>query len=142
MAIVYINIGSNLGHRQHLIERAIERIGDYFGYYCISRFVESEPWGFNSTNPFLNIGVAFKSDLSPEEVLDKLQNIEKELSDVNHRDEDGNYKDREIDIDIMAIDRLKINSERLTLPHRYLFQRNFFLEPLNELYVNGSYPKI
>lgn len=46
MTIIYINIGSNLGNRKSLIERALGKIGDNFGYYCISGFVDSEPWGF------------------------------------------------------------------------------------------------
>lgn len=133
MAIVYVNIGSNLGNREELIARATSRIGQIFGYYCTSGLIESAPWGFNSTNRFLNIGVAFKSDLHPEEVLTKLQSIEKEISSVAHRDDTGHYKDREIDIDIMAIDHLTYRSDKLVVPHPHLQARDFFLIPLNEL---------
>ena len=123
---MYVNIGSNLGNREALILRAIERISDHFGYYCKSEFVESEPWGFDSTNQFLNIGVAFKTEQAPEEILDILQGIERELSSVSHRDEWGNYVDREIDIDIMKIDNLTYHSGRLDLPHPHLYERDFF----------------
>ena len=135
MAIVYANIGSNLGQRKVLIEKALDLIGDTFGYYCISEFVESEPWGFDSTNLFLNVGVAFKTTLEPEQVLLTLQSIEKAISSVAHRDSVGNYKDREIDIDIMAIDDMVYRSERLILPHPHLHEREFFLLPLKELKV-------
>lgn len=135
MAIVYANIGSNLGQRKVLIEKALGLIGDTFGYYCISEFVESEPWGFDSTNLFLNVGVAFKTTLEPEQVLLTLQGIEKAISSVAHRDSEGNYKDREIDIDIMAIDDMVYRSERLILPHPHLHEREFFLLPLKELKV-------
>lgn len=133
MPIVYVNIGSNLGNRKATIEKALHRIGDYFGYYCISEIVESEPWGFDSTNSFMNVGAAFKTTLAPEEVLDILQQIEREISSVSHRDESGNYKDREIDIDIMAIEGIQMSSERLTLPHPHLHERPFFIVPLKEL---------
>lgn len=133
MAIVYANIGSNLGNRRELIEQALSHIGETFGYYCVSGFVESDPWGFESTNRFLNIGVAFKTENAPETILDLLQGIEKTLSKVSHRDANGNYKDREIDIDIMKIDDMVINTGRLIVPHPHLYEREFFLQPLREL---------
>lgn len=133
MALVYANLGSNLGDKKFIIEIAIERISDIFGYCCRSEFVESEPWGFESANSFCNIGISFRSEKEPEEILDILQGIERELSDVSHRDKYGNYQDREIDIDIMAIDELKFVSERLTIPHPHLHDREFFLKPYNEL---------
>ena len=133
MPVIYVNIGSNLGDRKVLIERALDKIGETFGYYCKSGFVESEPWGFESTNRFLNVGVAFKSALPPEIILDKLQDIEKDISKISHRDARGNYTDREIDIDIMAIDMMRYESERLKVPHPHLMERDFFLIPLREL---------
>lgn len=140
MAIVYLNIGSNLGDKLSLIKRAIDEIGNIFGYYCISEFVESEPWGFDSTNSFLNVGVCFKSFLEPEEVLDRLQKIERSISEVNHRDSEGNYADREIDIDIMAIDEIIYDSPRLRLPHPHLLERDFFIKPLKELNPGWKHP--
>lgn len=135
MSVVYVNIGSNLGERKKFIQSAIDEIGENFGFHCISEFVESEPWGFNSTNSFLNVGVAFKSKLHPEEILNKLQAIEKKISIGNHRDCQGNYIDREVDIDIMAIDDIQYHSSRLQVPHPHLKDREFFLKPLEELYI-------
>lgn len=133
MPVVYVNIGSNLGNRKSYIDKALEEISDNFGHCCISGLVESEPWGFDSTNRFLNLGVSFLSDLDPEEILDILQRIEKRISPLSHRDSSGYYIDRAIDIDIMAIDYTKYFSKRLTLPHIHLFEREFFLNPLLEL---------
>lgn len=140
MPIIYVNIGSNLGNKKALIQKAIEKIENIFGYYCISEFVESEPWGFESTNSFLNIGVAFKSDLHPESVLELLQNIEKSISATSHRDALGNYADREIDIDIMAIDDLTYRSDKLNIPHEHLLERDFFMIPLKQLSPGWKYP--
>ena len=139
MPTVYANIGSNLGDKKALIEKALESIGETFGYYCISEFVESEPWGFDSTNSFLNIGVAFQSSLPPERILDELQRIEREISCVKHRDSQGNYQDREIDIDIMAIDNISYHSSRLTIPHPHLQERDFFIKPLQQLCLAYSF---
>lgn len=133
MAIAYINLGSNLGDRLNNVTEAIERISETFGVCCISSIIESEPWGFESENRFLNLGVSFQTSLSPEELLCSLQGIEKDLSNVEHRDCSGNYKDREIDIDIMAIDEMTYESECLKIPHPHLLERDFFLVPLKEL---------
>ncbi|MCH5240484.1 MAG: 2-amino-4-hydroxy-6-hydroxymethyldihydropteridine diphosphokinase [Muribaculaceae bacterium] len=133
MSVVYLNIGSNLGNREALINRAILLISEEFGYYCLSGFVESEPWGFESANPFLNIGMAIKTDRHPEEVLRIIQGIEKSISGKSHRDERGQYCDREIDIDIMLIKGMEYHSATLDIPHKHLFEREFFLKPLREL---------
>ncbi|MCH5235870.1 MAG: 2-amino-4-hydroxy-6-hydroxymethyldihydropteridine diphosphokinase [Muribaculaceae bacterium] len=140
MPVVYVNIGSNIGDRETLIKKAIDEISNQFGCCCISGLVESEPWGFDSTNTFLNIGLSFKSDLAPEDILDILQGIEKSISLVSHRDKDGNYADREIDIDIMAIDEIKYDSDRLHIPHPHLLERDFFLSPLKELAPFWQHP--
>ena len=133
MPVVYVNIGSNLGDKRKLIEKALKGIGEEFGFYCVSGFVESEPWGFNSAKSFLNIGAAFYSDNHPEAILEKLQFIEKSINPASHRDKEGRYIDREIDIDIMAIDEMIYDSERLHIPHPHLLERDFFLKPLKEL---------
>lgn len=138
--IAYLNIGSNLGSKKDLILRALDCIGDKLGYYCVSEFVESDPWGFDSTNSFLNIGVAIKTQQEPETLLDTLQGIEKSISGISHRDEKGGYADREIDIDIMAFDKGEYKSERLEVPHRHLKAREFFLRPLMELAPHWQYP--
>ena len=135
MAIAYINLGSNLGNRREFIQRALEKISSRFGVCCISNYIESEPWGFESGNRFLNLGVSFKTEMLPEELLSALQSIEKSVSCSSHRDSVGNYIDREIDIDIMAIDDLSYNSERLKVPHPHLHDRDFFLIPFKELQI-------
>lgn len=131
--IIYVNIGSNLGNRNELIQQAIDRISDNFGFCCLSSFIESEPWGFESANRFLNLGVSFKSELDPETILRKLLEIEKSISSCSHRNKFGDYIDRKIDIDIMAIDDMAYQSDNLVIPHPHLFKRDFFMIPLSEL---------
>lgn len=129
----YINIGSNLGDRHLNIRRAVGKLREAFGPVIVSELVESEPWGFDSTNLFLNIGVAFDSALPPLEMLSRLQAIEKEISPASHRNPDGTYADRIIDIDIMEAEGVTLETPRLTLPHPRLQERPFFLIPLQQL---------
>ncbi len=136
----YLNLGSNLGNRLLHLTRAMKAIGEEFGPYETSHKVESDPWGFDSTNRFVNIGLAIDTDLPPEEVMARLKSIEKTISPRGHRRWDGTYNDREIDIDIMATDGKSFDSPTLHIPHRHLAKRDFFLKPLAELAPDWCHP--
>jgi len=140
MAFVLINIGSNLGNRRLNLSRAMRAVGAEFGDFEMSHVVESSPWGYDSTNSFLNVGMAFHTDLMPDELLARLQKIERTISPAPHRTDSGDYADRVIDIDIVAIDREIIDSDTLKVPHPCLAERRFFLEPLAELAPGWSHP--
>lgn len=140
MAFYLINLGSNLGDRRLNLSRAMRAVGAEFGDFEMSHVVESEPWGFDSTNSFLNVGMAFNSDLPPEEVLGRLQRVERSISPAPHRDASGGYADRVIDIDIVAVDREIIDTPSLRVPHPSLAERRFFLEPLAELAPGWTHP--
>lgn len=129
----YINIGTNLGNRRLNLSRAVAAVERRFGYFEISKVVESEPWGYDSTNMFLNVAMMFESDDAPLDVLHELQKIEKEISPEVHRNPDGTYRDRLIDIDIMAIENVEVDEPELKVPHPHLFDRPFFIVPLKEL---------
>ncbi|MDE5998051.1 MAG: 2-amino-4-hydroxy-6-hydroxymethyldihydropteridine diphosphokinase [Muribaculaceae bacterium] len=136
----YLNLGSNLGNRLLHLTRAMKAIGEEFGPYETSHKVESDPWGFNSTNRFVNIGLTIECDLHPEDVLRRLQIIEKSFSPRGHRRWDGTYNDREIDIDIMASTGDPYDSSILHIPHQHLAKREFFLRPLAELAPEWKHP--
>ena len=108
--VYYINIGSNLGNRLMNLTRAVSAIEKQFGWFELSHHIESDAWGYESKNKFLNVGMAFISDLAPTDVLHILQDIEKSINPAAHRNADGSYKDRMIDIDIMAADDMVINT--------------------------------
>lgn len=133
MRHVFLNIGSNLGDRRRNLSRAIAAIEKEFGYFELSHTVESEPWGFESEHPFLNVGMMVISDLEPIEILHRLQAIEKSISPESHRRPDGGYVDRVIDIDIIAIDDLVVDTPELTLPHPRMEERPFVMGPMMEL---------
>ena len=142
--IYYLNIGSNLEDREGNLWAADLRLSLDLGLVIArSSIVESEPWGFESANGFLNIGLAVESQYSPIEALNIIHDIEHELNyGHSHRDSEGNYVDRLVDIDIMAIDDLVIDLPSLQVPHRYLPQRDFFLKPMAELAPTWQHPTL
>ncbi|MBQ2839076.1 MAG: 2-amino-4-hydroxy-6-hydroxymethyldihydropteridine diphosphokinase [Muribaculaceae bacterium] len=138
MSIAYINIGSNMGNRNALIEQAITHIEFLCGSRCKqSPVIESEPWGFESPHPFLNIGISIECNLDPLVLLQELLKIEKSISNTSHRDENGNYIDRLIDIDLIAVDDIVIDSPTLQLPHPRMHLRDFVLSPM--MHLNSSW---
>lgn len=144
MMTYYLNIGSNLDDREGNLWAADLRLSLDMGLVVSrSSIVESEPWGFKSDNRFLNMGIAVESTLDPHEALDVIHVIERELNHGHsHRDSKGNYVDRLVDIDIMAIDDMVINEPRLTIPHRNLPRRDFFLKPMAELAPSWTHPTL
>lgn len=142
--IYYLNIGSNLEDREGNLWAADLRLSLDLGLVIArSNIVESEPWGFESANGFLNMGIAVESQYSPIEALNIIHDIEHELNyGHSHRDSEGSYVDRLVDIDIMAIDDLVIDLPSLQVPHRYLPQREFFLRPMAELAPTWQHPTL
>ena len=130
---IYIGLGSNQGNREQLIEKAIEHLSVALGAPVRqSSVIETEPWGFESDTPFLNMVICFRCQLQPTKLLDLTEKTEKELGRIT-KSSDGIYKDRPIDIDILLYGNHVIESERLTIPHPRLHERLFVLEPLKEI---------
>lgn len=137
----HVNIGSNIGDRHALIERAVAAIGRMAkATVRLSSPFESEPWGFESPNSFINLGVAFETDLPPFELLRQLRLIESRISDASHRTADGCYADRMIDIDLIAVGQIILSGDGLTLPHPRMHLREFVLRPIEELEPGWRHP--
>ena len=103
-----------------------------------SAFYETEPWGMDSENWFVNAVVEIKTSLSPQELLAECQRIEQQLG--RKREENKGYSDRTIDIDILFYNKDIINEENLTIPHKFVHLRAFTLVPLLELIPNFEHP--
>ena len=138
----HLNIGSNLGDRYANIAAAVSALkaalisrGDLAAAesVVVSKAVESEPWGFTSPYSFVNVGVNISTRLTPLELLDATQEAEKAVSTASHRNPDGSYADRFVDIDIIWIEGVVINTPRLTVPHPRAGLRSFVLIPFREL---------
>ncbi|MBC5633453.1 2-amino-4-hydroxy-6-hydroxymethyldihydropteridine diphosphokinase [Parabacteroides hominis] len=132
MAIAYLGLGTNIGNkRRNMITAAAllaERVGDVL---ALSGFYETEPWGFESENFFLNAAVKLKTSFSPLELLQITQQIEKELGRAEKSN--GVYHDRIIDIDILLYDDEVLQTPELTLPHPLMLERKFVMDPLAEI---------
>lgn len=136
----YLCLGSNLGDALNFVEKGIGMIADAFPECEITRtpVIVSEPWGYASAHPYINLTVRLTLPLPTTEahaidLLNALQGIEQEISTVPHRNADGTYRDREIDIDIIAIDGLRMHHPRLVLPHPRASQRPFVTIPMHRL---------
>lgn len=138
MHTVYLSLGSNLGDREATMRRAIGLLNERAGSVDRqSSFIETEPWGFESTNKFLNMCVRLLTTLSPEQLLTATKQIERELGRTQ-KSVNGKYHDRPIDIDILMYDDVQIDSNDLTLPHPHMQEREFVMIPLREILSIGS----
>ena len=133
---VDFSLGANIGHREDTIARAIELIGERVGTVTAqSSLLETAPWGFTSSHPFLNACICCSTLLSPFEILAVTQQIERELGRTT-KSVKGVYHDRTIDIDILLYDDLHLEDERLQIPHPHMKERDFVMVPLREIYPN------
>ena len=128
-----MSLGANLGDRETNIKLANKQISELIGPVVRqSALLETVPWGFNSTNTFINAAVCSQTSLSPREVLKATQDIERALGRTQ-KSTDGQYHDRPIDIDILLYDDLHMNEPDLVIPHPHMNERQFVLQPLSEI---------
>ena len=131
--IAYLSLGSNLGDRHATMQSAILLLGKQAGTVDrVSSAIETEPWGFESANKFLNMCVRIITTLSPEQLLATTKDIELQLGRTT-KSVNGQYHDRPIDIDILTYDDLHINTPSLTIPHPHMHERDFVMIPLREI---------
>ena len=131
MAIVYLGLGSNKGDRIGYVQQAASLLGMDEGISIVrtSAFYETEPWGMNSDNWFVNAVVEIKTSLPPQKPLEECQRIERQLG-RKQSDKGSGYTDRTIDIDILFFGKETIDCPRLTIPHKNIADRPFVMEPL------------
>ena len=128
--IYYLGLGANLGERKQTLRRAIECIKKIptVKLLRVSSFYESEPWGVENQPNYINATIKISTELEPLALLDELQRIELELGRIRRE----HWGARTIDIDILY--GAEISCERLTVPHKFLFERDFALIPLKEIF--------
>lgn len=133
MHTVYLGLGSNLGNRKAIMRDTITLIAKQIGEVVRqSSLIETEPWGFESPNKFLNACICVETELAPRQLLEATQRIEKDMGRA-HKTKDKQYEDRIIDIDILLYDELKINEPDLIVPHPLMEEREFVMVPLKEI---------
>lgn len=130
---VFLGLGSNLGNKEEHIRNAISLISERVGLVVRqSSLISTQPWGFESTNPFVNAVVLCETTLAPRAVLRATQAIERELGRT-HKSVNGHYADRIIDIDILLYDDLRVDEPDLQIPHPLMMKRDFVMIPLREI---------
>lgn len=131
MTKVYLLLGGNLGNKRDIFAQAKQLISQQIGRVTgQSAIYETEPWGFESSDLFWNQVLEITTTLTPVEVLAQTQQIENTLGRIRKSDQ---YVSRIIDIDILFIDDLVIQTEKLIIPHPRIQERRFALVPLHEL---------
>ena len=136
----YLLFGSNQGDQASLLERACIRIQNSCGMLVErSSAYLSEPWGFDAEEWFMNELLVVETELEPDELMDKLMEIETELGRVRHPETKG-YCSRTVDLDILYYGDQVIRTEKVTAPHPRLHLRKFALMPLCEIIPDFLHP--
>lgn len=131
-------IGGNMGDREAVFNSSIEEISSFVGdVVSTSSLFESEAWGFESENLFLNQVVVVHTSKSPDECLKITQGIEKKLGRIRHKER---YSSRVIDIDLLFYNSDIVDTKDLIIPHPRIQERNFVLTPLNEVMSDYMHP--
>jgi 2-amino-4-hydroxy-6-hydroxymethyldihydropteridine diphosphokinase len=122
-----------MGDRERNLRKAIRLITDRVGQVTRqSSFIETEPWGYESSNRYMNAAVRCETTKTPREVLLLTQQIERDLGRKT-KSVSGGYADRTIDIDILLYDDMTVDEPDLKIPHPLMHQRDFVMIPLREI---------
>ena len=137
---LYLSLGSNMGERRENILRSVALLEEEFGVKALklASIRETEPWGMESAEKFLNSGAIFDIDIDPMEVLQICQSVERKLGREPHEaafDNQGRriYLPRVIDIDIILYGNYFVDNERLKIPHPLMWERDFVMDALREM---------
>lgn len=131
MSIAYIALGSNLNQPIEQLQSALQAINrlPQTQLLNVSSFYQSKPLGPQDQPDYLNAVACIETTLQPIALLDALQHIENEQGRVRLR----RWGERTLDLDILLYDNLQLQSERLTVPHYDMKNREFVMIPLQEI---------
>ncbi|MCD8513293.1 MAG: 2-amino-4-hydroxy-6-hydroxymethyldihydropteridine diphosphokinase [Nitrincola sp.] len=138
MVRCFIGLGSNLDDPINQVKTALKELAEHSQLKLIqhSPLYVSEPVGPAGQPDYINAAAEIETSLSPEELLDLLQQIEQQHQRVRRE----RWGPRTLDLDILLYGETELNTERLTIPHPYLTERNFVLRPLADLDEKLSLP--
>ncbi|KPJ87009.1 MAG: hypothetical protein AMS17_09880 [Spirochaetes bacterium DG_61] len=130
MSITYLGLGSNQGDRERNLRAALSLINARFMVLDYSSIYHTSPVGYKEQPHFLNMVVKIDSgQTTPTEMLYFVKKTESDLG----RTKTFHWGPRKIDIDILYMEDIRVESEDLTIPHKELFRRDFVLVPLSEI---------
>jgi 2-amino-4-hydroxy-6-hydroxymethyldihydropteridine diphosphokinase len=127
----YLGLGSNQGDRLANLRAARLELGKHVEVIASSSAYETEPQGEVTDQPdFLNAALQVRTSMGPEELLEVCKGVERALG----RQAGGlRHGPRPIDVDVLLLGEIELESELLALPHPELRNRRFVIEPLLEL---------
>ena len=134
-----ITLGSNIGNKVFNIKKAINYISKSVEVKRISNYYETEPWGYESKNSFVNAGIIIETIFSPEDLLAFLKQIEKKMG--RQKTMDG-YQDRIIDLDILTFGHVTLSTTNLVIPHPKIAERKFSIVILKDLFFDEVIPSL
>jgi 2-amino-4-hydroxy-6-hydroxymethyldihydropteridine diphosphokinase len=141
MTRCYLLFGSNQGDKKALLDEACRLIESRCGMLAErSSDYLSEPWGFEAEEWFLNVLLVVETELTPDDLMDRLMEIEHELGRVRDPEAQG-YRSRTVDLDILYYGDQVIRTEKVIAPHPRLHLRRFALMPLCELIPDFLHPE-
>jgi 2-amino-4-hydroxy-6-hydroxymethyldihydropteridine diphosphokinase len=127
----FLLIGSNIHDRLTNLQTANNWIARNIGHISSSSSIyETEPWGFQCPTNFLNQAIVVETLIEPLRLMKEIQLIENQYG---RKRIPGEYSERRIDIDILFYEKVVMQSDELTLPHKHIHNRRFVLEPLIEI---------
>ena len=131
MARAWMGLGANIGDPPAQVHEAVQRLDAQreISVVAQSSMLITKPWGKTDQPDFSNMVVEIETSLAPLDLLDACLGIEREMGRVR----DIRWGPRRIDIDIVAYERLELDTDRLHLPHRHAHERDFVLDPLREI---------
>lgn len=131
MATAWLSLGANIGAPQAQLEEAVRLLDAHerIAVTARSSIIITKAWGKTDQPDFANMALAIETDLSPIDLLHACLDIERDMGRVRHEV----WGPRLIDIDLIAYERIEMDSVKLTLPHRFAHERDFVLAPLREI---------
>lgn len=135
---VYLSLGSNIGNKRKNILEAIRKIGELENteVFKSSTILETEPFGYLEQDNFLNTCLEVKTLMTAQEFLKEILQIELDMGRVR----EIKWGPRIIDIDILFYDKEIIEEDNLAVPHPWICEREFVLDPLSEIAPNYIHP--
>ena len=135
-ADAYLGLGANLGNPKDTFEKALGIVANFAKIKKVSRLYKSTPFGFPDQPPFINAAVKINTKLPPQELLLKLQEVEKTLGKKVIRANGP----RVIDLDLLLYGDQIIKTRELSLPHPGILERDFVILPLLDLNSKLMHP--
>lgn len=134
MARIYISLGTNIDREKHL-ENGLQALSDLLGKLTLSSLFESEAVGFNG-NPFYNMVIGANTDLTIEQLVTRLKNIER---DNGRTKNDKKFSPRTLDLDLLLYDNI-VSEQPTQIPRGEISENAFVLWPLAEIAPNLHHP--